>query len=209
MSRMQPGRVAQDRERREIVAGLLAAIEELGPYGLREFDVIEAARTSPQNFHAHFDDLDACFDFACEAALDTLLSPMVASWSVPRPPAARLDAGLTALLGSLAAQPRLAQLCLLHSPARQRDRRTYRRAVDSVAGLLLDVRGRSASPDPPIAAVALARGAFRLIVARLANGDVENLEELHPQLLALLVPGLELDGTTAVDGADRLGGGTN
>jgi AcrR family transcriptional regulator len=207
MGRIQPGRVARAHERRQIVAGLLAAVGELGPYALRESDVIEAASTSDRRFRTHFDDLDGCFDFACEAALDTLLSPMVASWSVPRPPADRLGAAFMALLGSLAAQPRLAELCLLHSRARQRDRRTYRRVVNAVAELLFDVRGQLASPGPRVSEEeALARRIVGLIVTRLAVRGAENLEGLHPQLEELLAPHLGLDEKTALGGAHHLDG---
>lgn len=167
------------RERRQIVAGLLDAVAEHGPTRLRERDVVAAAGTGLWTFRAHFDDLDVCFDFACEAALDTLLSPMVASWSVPRPPRERLDAAIGALLDSLAAQPRLAELCLLHSPVRQADRHTYRRAVDALAELL-----------PPGEAT-LAAGLVGQVAARLAAGRAADLEALRPVVVALLLPALD------------------
>jgi AcrR family transcriptional regulator len=188
--------VAQARERRLLVGGLFAAVERRGPAALTEQDVIEAAGPAGGAFHEHFRDLDECFDFACEAAVDILLGPMVAAWSVPRRRPERLGAALAALLGALAAQPRLAELCLLHSPVRQRDRRTYERVVDSLAELLVDVRRPLAAPEAPSAAgeQLLARGAVGLIAARLGEGGAE-LEELHPRLLALLLPALELDAS--------------
>jgi AcrR family transcriptional regulator len=188
--------VARARERRLLVGGLFVAVERCGPGALTEADVVAAAGASGPMFHEHFRDLDECFDFACEAALDILLGPMVAAWSVPRRRPERLGAALGALLGALAAQPRLAELCLLHSPVRQRDRRTYERAVDSLAELLLDVRRPLAAPEAPSAAgeQQLARGAVALIAARLREGGGD-LEELRPRLLALLLPALELDAT--------------
>lgn len=188
------------RERRRIVTGLLLALEDRDPAALRESDVIAAARITPRAFAAHFSDLDRCFDFACESALDTLLAPVLASWSVPRPPAARLGDLLAALLGSLAARPRLAELCLLHSPARQPDRRTYRRLVDALAELLLDLRPRTDAPHPAAGETALARGLVGFIAAHLADRRTDRLEALHPQLLALLAPALELDETHASTG---------
>jgi AcrR family transcriptional regulator len=198
MSSPQPSRLAEAQERRQIVAGLLAAVGRRGPLALQEADVIAATDLTADSFHRHFRDLDECFDFSCEAALDVLLGPMVAAWSVPRPRPERLGAALAALLGALAAEPRLAELCLLHSPARQADRRTYRRAVDSLSELLLDVRRPPDSPGyPPSEAgeAALAEGAVGLIAARLAAGEGEDLQELRPRLLAALVPALELSGT--------------
>jgi AcrR family transcriptional regulator len=193
-----PIRVARTQERRRVVAGLLAALERRGPGELEEADVIAAAGVSARAFHEHFRDLDECFDFACEAGLDILLGPMVAAWSVPRRRPERLGAALAALLGALEAQPRLAELCLLHSPARQRDRRTHRRLVGSLAELLLDVRRPSASPQSPPSGTGeqmLARGAVGLIAAHLADRGGSDLRELQPRLLALLVPALELDAT--------------
>ncbi|HTR75572.1 MAG TPA: hypothetical protein VMH33_10015 [Solirubrobacterales bacterium] len=179
---------AQARERRQLVAGLLAALEHREPGALREADVVEAAEVSTTVFRAHFDDLDACFDFACEAALDTILSPVVASRFVSRPPAARLAATLAALLGSLAARPRYAELCLLHSPVRQADRHTRRRLEDAVAELLLDLRPLSAAAASQAGEAALARGLIGFIAADLADRPAEDLEGLHPRLLALLAP---------------------
>jgi AcrR family transcriptional regulator len=188
-------RVAHALERRRIVDGLLVAVGRRGPAALTEDDVIEAAGSSGGAFHEHFRDLDDCFDFACEAGVDILLGPMVAAWSVPRRRPERLGAALGALLGALAAQPRLAELCLLHSPARQPDRRTYGRVVDSLTELLLDVRPPFAAPRAPRPAgeQLLARGAVGLIAAHLSEGG--DLEELRPRLLALLLPALELDAT--------------
>lgn len=187
--------VDQARERRLLVDGLFVAVDRRGAAALTEEEVIAAAGPAGRAFHAHFRDLDECFDFACEAAVDVLLGPMVAAWSVPRRRPERLGAALTALLGALAAQPRMAALCLLHSPARQRDRRTYERVVDSLAELLLDVRRPFAAAAAPSQAGErlLARGAVGLIAARLAAGG--ELEELRPRLLALLLPALELDAT--------------
>ncbi|HTT96256.1 MAG TPA: hypothetical protein VMF55_16410 [Solirubrobacterales bacterium] len=193
---------ARARERRRIVAGLLAALEDRDPAALRECDVIVAADLPPGTFEAHFDDLDACFDFACEAALDTLLGPVVASWSVPRPPARRLGDALAALLGSLAARPRLAELCLLHSPLRQPDRRTYRRLVGAVAELLLDVRAQPGTAGAGPGEKALARGLVGFIGAHLADRRTDGLERLQPRLLALLVPILELDESHPLDPFD-------
>lgn len=188
--------VAQARERRLLVGGLFVAVERRGAAALTEQDVIEAAGPAGGAFHEHFRDLDECFDFACEAALDVLLGPMVAAWSVPRRRPERLDAALGALLGALAAQRRLAELCLLHSPVRQADRRTYERVVGSLAELLVDVRRPLAAPEAPSAAGErlLARGAVGLIAARLREGGA-HLEELRPRLLSLLLPALELDAT--------------
>src|SRR5262249_33831152 len=131
--------------------------------------------------------------FACEAALDILLGPMVAAWSVPRRRPERLGAALAALLGALEAQPRLARLCLLHSCARQRDRRTYRRTVDSFTELLVDVRRPLAWAGSKSAEQLLAQGTVDLIASSLRQGDGSSLGLLHPRLLALLVPALELE----------------
>lgn len=189
-------RVVRARERERIVDGLLVAVARCGPTALTEGDVITAAGPAGRAFHSHFRDLDDCFDFACEAAVDILLGPMVAAWSVPRRRPERLGAAVGALLGALAAQPRLAALCLLHSPARQWDRHTYGRVVDSLAELLLDVRPpfAAAGAPPPAGEQMLARTAVGLIAARLAEGGAD-LEGLRPRLLAMLLPALELDVT--------------
>jgi len=188
--------VVQAHRRQQIVVGLIEAVGRRGPASLTATDVAEVAGVSPRDFHEHFVDLDECFDFACEAALDILLDPLAAAFSVPRPPPERLEAALAALLGALATQPRLAELCLVHSPVRQLDRRTYRRAVDSLAELLREARPPSVSPHSPSSPAGeelLAGGAMALIAARLADGHGEGLEELAPQLARLLAPPLALE----------------
>jgi len=200
---MSPDQPARARERRQIVAGLLVALEDHHPSALRESDVIVAAGLAPGTFHAHFDDLDACFDFACEAALDTLLIPVLTSCSVPRPPAVRLADVLAALLGSLVARPRLTELCFLHSPVRQADRRTYRRLVDALAELLRDIWACPGAAHSALGETAVARGLVGFIVAHLADRRTEDLEALHPRLLALLLPILSLDDAYAPDRPDR------
>jgi AcrR family transcriptional regulator len=191
-------RLARAKERQQVVVGLLTALERRDVAALREADVIEAAGVSTSTFHELFGGLDECFDFACEAGLDVLLGPMVAAWSVPRRRPERLGAALTALLGALAAQPRLAKLCLVHSPVRQPDRRTYRRLVDSLAELLLDVRRPFAAPQSPPSTAGeqtLAQSAVGLIAVHLEDGGGTSFEELRLRLLGLLVPAVELDAT--------------
>lgn len=205
---VQPAGTDRARGRQRIVSALLDALGRVDPLALKEADVLGAGGIAAGSFHQHFEDVDECFDFACEAGLDVLLGPMVAAWSVPRPRPERLGAAMAALLGALQAEPRLARLCLLHSAARQRDKRTYRRAVRSLAEVLADVRypAAPANGEPsPAGEEALARGAIGLIAAQVADGGGEDLTRMAPRLMALLVPALELDATDW-SGAPPIGG---
>jgi AcrR family transcriptional regulator len=195
---VQSVRAVRAQSRQRIVSALLDALGRVDPLALTEADVLREGGVSARSFHQHFEDMDDCFDFACEAGLDVLLGPMVAAWSVPRPRPERLGAALAALLGALAAEPRLARLCLLHAAARQSDRRTYRRAVRSFAEVLVDVRRPSAPANgepSPVGEEALAQGIIGLIVARVADRGGEELMQMTPQLVALLAPSLDLDAT--------------
>lgn len=138
------------------------------------------------------------FDQACEEALDAVLAPFASAYEAPGPWDQRLRAALSALLATLAEHPELGRLCLLESQARQPDRRTYRRAVDTVAAALRGARAFTATAQEPSprGEELLAAGAVALIVAQLATGPPEELLALAPRLLDLLLPPLELEAAS-------------
>lgn len=182
-------------QRRRIVAALTEAVERRGPVAITVTDVVKAAGISRRTFYEHFGDLDECFDFTCDRAFDLFFDPFAAAYDVPGPWAERLGNALVALLAALAQEPFLGELCLIHSQARQRDRRTYRRAVDAVAAALRGARAVTTSvlEPPDLGEELLAGGAVALIAARLAGGQGEGLEELAPRLTGLLRAPLELE----------------
>jgi len=183
-------------QRQRIVAALIGTVRDRGPVAITVTDVVKAAGISRRTFYEHFGDVDECFDFACDRAFEFFFDPFVAAYDTAAGPwAERLNGALAALLAALAKEPFLGELCLLHSQARQRDRRTYRRAVDAVAAVLRGARAVTTSvlEPPELGEELLAGGALALIVARLAGGEGEGLEDLAPRLTDLLRAPLELE----------------
>lgn len=182
-------------QRQRIVAALIETVKSRGPIAITVTDVVKTAGISRRTFYEHFSDVDECFDFTCDEAFDLFFEPFADAYAAPGPWAERLSAALAALLGALAKEPFLGELCLLHSQARQRDRRTHRKAVDAVAAALRGARAVTTSvlEPPQLGEELLAGGAVALIAARLAGGQSERLEDLAPRLAGLLRAPLELE----------------
>jgi AcrR family transcriptional regulator len=193
--RRLPADFVDSYQRQRMVAALIDTVDRCGPNSLTVAKIVKTAGVSRSTFYEHFRDCDDCFDFTCDEAFGVLFDPFGKAFAEPGPWAERLSAALAALLAALAKEPLLGELCLVHSPARQPDRRTYRRAVDVLAAALRGARPASAQDLPPLGEELLARGAVALIAARLAAGEGEGLEELAPQLTHLLTAPLELEGT--------------
>jgi AcrR family transcriptional regulator len=182
-------------QRRRVVAALIHALERGGPSSLTVEDIVAAGPVRRQVFYRYFEDVDDCFDFSCDAAFEYLFGPFDEAYAAAHGPwEARLDAALGALLGAISREPSLGELCLVHSPARQRDRHTYQRAVDELTAVLCGAR-----PDGPAAEALsvlgedlLARGTLGLIAARLAVDHGEGLEDLAPELIWLITAPLGL-----------------
>jgi AcrR family transcriptional regulator len=202
-SRLPPGRhnlppeFVRSYQRQRIIAAMIDTVDRCGPIALPVAHVVKAAGISRATFYQHFSSCDEAFDAACDEAFDYLFDPFCEAFAAPGPWVGRLNAALGALLAGLAKEPRLGKLCLIHSQARQNDRRTYRRAVDTVAEALRAARPATASAEelPLLGEELLAGGAIALIAARLGGEQGEGLEELGPQLTRLLAAPLELEAT--------------
>jgi AcrR family transcriptional regulator len=182
-------------QRQRIVAALVETVRISGPLSITVTDIVKAAGISRRTFYEHFADLDECFDSTCDQAFDLFFDPFAAAYAGPGLWAERLDSALRALLGALAAEPFLGELCLVHAPARQADRRTYRRAVETLTEALRGAREVTTfSQEPsPLGEELLAEGSVALIAARLTCGQGERLQELAPQLVRMLRAPLELE----------------
>jgi AcrR family transcriptional regulator len=194
MTAPAPTDFAEPDQRRRIVAALIDTVDRRGPLSLTVADIAKAAGVSRAAFYRHFDDVDDCFDSVCDEAFDVLFDPFLEAYSTLGPWAKRLNAALVALLDALSREPLLGEICLVHSPARQRDRRTYRRAIDCLAAVLREGRPVATSllgPSPRGEEI-LAGGTIGLIAARLAGGG-RDLEELASELVWLLAAPLELE----------------
>lgn len=192
-----PPEFVRSYQRQRIIAAMIDTVDHCGPIPLPVARVVKTAGVSRATFYQHFSSCDECFDSACDEAFDYLFDPFREAFDPPGPWVGRLHAALGALLAGLAKEPRLGELCLIHSQARQSDRRTYRRGVDTLAGALRAARPATppAKELPFLGEELLAGGAIALIAARLEGEGGEGLEELGPQLTRLLAAPLELEMT--------------
>lgn len=155
-------------------------------------DLTKEAGISRTTFYEMFEDKEACFLAAYDAAVETLVRRVSVAFEAEEGWPRRARAGLAALLAGLAEEPELARLALLGvraaGPAAQR---RYRAALQRLTPLFDE--GRDFAPGGrglPANTSRMAIGAVAgLISDELAENGAERLPGLLSDLLfATLVP---------------------
>ena len=99
--------------------------------------------------------------------------------------AARVSAGIGALLGYMSEQPELARACLLEAPSLgSAARKRNEQVVEVFAGLLRDHPAEPGAPEPPAGAEeSVLGGLYWLIYQALLSGEPQRIEDLRPDLV--------------------------
>jgi AcrR family transcriptional regulator len=173
-----------------------ALLVELGEKGYSEMvlaDVLRSCEVSMTTFEAEFVDMDASLFAAYEQLLEGLRRKAIEGCTAGNgdwPQQVRF--GLRALLGELAANPRLAQVLTRSFPSISAEARSrYQRFVEELALLLSDGREYAAMGEAlPAEVEMLAVGAAEAIVfEEIEAGRTTDLLSLCPAILfSLLVP---------------------
>ena len=185
-----PTRSARER----ILAALAACVREQGYRTTTVADVVAQARTSRRTFYAHFADRDACFLALFDAMNDRLLERIARAAGGEGSWEERMDAGLAAYLGAMAAEPEITRSCILELPALGEEGTLRARAiVERTASVLEALTAEAAAHDPRVralgheAAVVIAGGFRELTVSTLEQGrDLTELRALAGDLLRRL-----------------------
>ena len=184
---LSPEFVAQN-QRQRMIGGLTEVLYEMG-YQKTTVSLIGArASVSKSDFYKHFESKDDCFFAAYEAAVERIRKEVVdacsahdrSDWS------SRVKDGIAALLTLLARDPALASISLVEGLRAGRgvyDR--YQAAVESFVPPLRDGAPQTPDGDPPPAATdeAVVGGIASLLGRRVLAGEVEQLDELLPDVL--------------------------
>ncbi len=179
-------------QRERLLAATLRAAAELGYREMSVQDVLERSGVSRPTFYEHFENKEACFLAAFDAAGGRLRTRVTAatgstdgSWRD------RLRAGLEELLSFAAEEPDAAATLVVEARAAcpaallRRDE-----LLDHFASCLDDqVRADPPQGSPPsaIASAGVVGGIEALLYSRLNREEVENLEELLPSLMYFAV----------------------
>lgn len=155
--------------------------------------IVLEARLSRRTLYEHFEDKEACFLAAYDAAVARIADVVGVAYRGPGDWVERMRDGLEAFVRLMVAEPELARLCLVEVVAAGPEALRHReRAMEMFAGAVGKLGGRQA-PDgvevPPLAAELVVGGLSEIVRARVLKGRVETLLEELPQMMyCVLVP---------------------
>jgi AcrR family transcriptional regulator len=176
--------VSNQRER--ILDAVLQAASQSGYAAMRIEDVIAIAGVSRRTFYDHFANKEEAFLAAYELVLEQLLSGVTSAFASGESWTSRVRRGLAAFLNLLAAEPVLAQVCVVEALAagpRALARRSA--AMEAFQALLQPPKGDAlaTSTAPPVAVEAIVGGIYEVIYSRVTTQRTQELPSLLPSLL--------------------------
>lgn len=191
-ARPLPGREPLSREfiarhqQARIIAALAAEASERGYRAVTVADLVKRAGIARNTFYENFSSKEDCFlatqRFATTKALERVVSAAgeIDDWP------GRVRAGLAAFLEYIAQEPALARACMVEAlAAGPASVRCYEESLQSFVSLFK--LGRDVSPYreklPPAMEEAIVGGVFWILYQRLATGQVDDLEDLLPEIL--------------------------
>lgn len=199
MNRLPRGRHGLPREfvarnqRDRLVAGVTAALYDLGYMRTTVSVIGRYAGVSKSDFYKHFEDKDDCFHVAFDEAVRRLRSRVHDACGREQAPsqwALRVRDGLGALIAFLAANPALASLTLVEGL--RAGRGVYSRYQAALEGFAPWLRAGAPPPPaggrPPVAVdEAVVGGVASLLGRRVVVGKAERLGEMLPGTLEFVL----------------------
>ncbi|HEY5708954.1 MAG TPA: TetR/AcrR family transcriptional regulator [Solirubrobacterales bacterium] len=179
-------------QRERLLAAALRATAELGYREMNVQDVLDRSGVSRPTFYEHFENKDACFLAALDAAGGRLRTRIVATTSSADGNwRDRLRAALEELLRFAADEPDAAATLVVEARAACPAALLRRDELLDHFASCLDAQIRAdppkGSPPSAIASAGVVGGIDALLYSRLNREEVENLEELLPSLMYFAV----------------------
>ncbi len=168
-----------------LLEGLSVAIAEKGYAATTIADIVRHARVSKRTFYEHFEDKEACFLAAYEAASEETLKAIASAADPGLPWEERLHAATLAYLHALESKPEVTRTYLLEilaagpralklrSEIHQRFADQLRELVEAARGEHPELRALS-----PAMATALVGGINELVLVAVEKGRAGQLREL-------------------------------
>ncbi|MCW2954721.1 MAG: transcriptional regulator, TetR family [Conexibacter sp.] len=173
---------ARDR----LVAAMTDAVGSSGYGATTIAEVVRRARVSKRTFYEHFDDKEACFLAAYDAASAQILRIVADAAAVPAPWDARLERAVGAYLEAMAARPELDRAFLVEilgagPRALARRREHIGRFAEQLAALSRELGEEDPALRPlsPPIATAIVAGINELVLLAVEQGRVRQLPELR------------------------------
>lgn len=189
---MLPGRQPLSREfitqhqRARIIAALAAETVEKGYRAVTVADIVRRAGIARNTFYENFSSKEDCFLSASDYAVNEALRRVVDAASKVDSWPDRVNAGLAAFLHYVASEPELARTCIVEAlSAGPAAVERYERSIQSFVPLFR--MGRKVSPKgealPDTLEETIVGGVFWILYQRIIMGQVEQIEELLPELV--------------------------
>jgi AcrR family transcriptional regulator len=187
-----PAEVVARSQRERLLDAAVNVVAEKGYGATTVADLTKEAGVSRTTFYELFEDKEACFLAAYDAAADVLARRISAAFETQEAWPDRVRAGLIVLLESLAGEPQVARLALVDvGSAGPRAQRRYRAALQRMTPFFDE--GRDFAPGGrqlPANTSRMVIGAVTGLVAdEIEAGRADRLPDLLPEILfATLVP---------------------
>jgi AcrR family transcriptional regulator len=190
-TRAQPGKHPLSREfiaqhqRARIIAALAAETVEKGYRAVTVADIVRRAGIARNTFYENFSSKEDCFLAASEFAVKEALSRVVDAAAQVDAWPARVNAGLAAFLHYVAAEPALARTCIVEAlSAGPAAVERYERSIQAFVPFFR--MGRKVAPKgeslPGTLEETIVGGIFWIVYQRIVMGQVEEIEQLLPEL---------------------------
>jgi AcrR family transcriptional regulator len=177
-------------QRSRLLAGAVAAIDELGYPRATVGRITVRARLSRRTFYQMFANRDECFAAVLEEVAATVVGELSAAGLEGLPWRERVRAGVWTILVFLDREPVLARVCVVQALRAGPLVLERREAVLARLAMVVDEgRGDGARGEglTPLTAEGLVGAAFAIVYSRLARGDSEPLTGLLGELMAMIV----------------------
>jgi AcrR family transcriptional regulator/DNA-binding MarR family transcriptional regulator len=177
-------------QRSRLLAGAVAALEELGYAQTTVTQITSRARVSRRTFYELFENREECLGALLDDVLGILERELAGAGLEGLAWRERVRGGLAVILGFFDREPALARVCVVHSqqggPA-MLERREL--AFACLSGAIDEARGENARAAgcSPLTAEGLVGAAFGIVYARVARGGRGPLTALLGELMGMIV----------------------
>jgi AcrR family transcriptional regulator len=164
------------------------AVGRDGYQAARVADVISRAGVSRKTFYEHFEDKEQCFVAAYRQGLDRLLATTHEAFDAQDEWVDSLRAGLTALLNGLANDPAVARICF--AEVMSAGPKAVECRNEAMVGFtdIFDAGREVAEADlPGFVSLGIVGGLSEILYREIIAGDVEELPQLVPELMYMIV----------------------
>ena len=177
-------------QRSRLLAGAVAALEELGYAQTTVTQITSRARVSRRTFYEMFENRDECLAALLDDVLGMIERELAGAGLEGLAWRDRVRGGLAVILGCFDREPALARVCVVHAQqggplilARREE------VLTRLAGAIDGARGESsrAADRTPLTAEGLVGAAFGIVYARVARGECRPLSDLLNELMGMIV----------------------